>query len=223
MSEQHGVSYAALRVRVTDLVRDLDPAVLDRPAPATPEWRVRDVMAHMAGVADDVVNGRMEGITSDAWTGAQVDRRRELSLDDVIADWEQWSAGFETMLETGPMEITGQALFDAVTHEHDIRQAVGRPGARDSEAFDQGWEWFVAVRGARGAPAIRFVTERGDEIAGAGEPQVTVRAGRFELVRATTGRRTRAEIEAYGWDPEPDAPMLLAAPFFTIRAESLGE
>ena len=31
-------------------------AALDVPAPATPEWRVRDVLAHMVGVADDIVN-----------------------------------------------------------------------------------------------------------------------------------------------------------------------
>ena len=68
---------AELRVRVIELVRDVDPAVLDRPAAATPGWRVRDVLAHMVGVSDDVVNGRLDGIASDEWTGAQVERRRD--------------------------------------------------------------------------------------------------------------------------------------------------
>src|SRR5689334_25417189 len=101
------------------------------------------------------------------------------------------------MLAAGPMEITGQALYDAVTHEHDIRHALGRPGARDADAIAHGWEWFVAVRTASGAPAVRFVTDQGDDVAGTGEPGVTVHASRFELVRATTGRRTRSEIESY--------------------------
>jgi uncharacterized protein (TIGR03083 family) len=212
-----------LRVRVTEIVRDADPELLERPAPATPEWRVRDVLAHLSGVADDVVNGRLEGIASDEWTAAQVDRRRDLSIDELVADWERWSPGFEEMLAAGPMEITGQALYDAVTHEHDIRHAVGRPGARDSDAVDQGWDWLMAVRTARGAPAIRFVTEGGEQISGAGAPMLTVRAPRFELVRATTGRRTRQEIEAYDWEPRADAALLLSAPFFTIRTESLVE
>jgi uncharacterized protein (TIGR03083 family) len=223
MTEQHGPSYEALRVRVTELVLETDPDVLEGPAPATPEWRVRDVLAHLAGVADDVVNGRLEGIASDAWTAAQVEKRRDLSMDELVEDWERWSPGFEQMLAAGPMEITGQALYDAVTHEHDIRHAVGRPGARDSDALDHGWQWLVAVRAAAGEPAIRFVTEEGEDIAGVGEPATTVRASRFELVRATTGRRTREEIEAYAWEPEPDPSVLLAAPFFTIRTESLGE
>jgi uncharacterized protein (TIGR03083 family) len=223
MTEQHAPSYEALRVRVTEIVRDTEPELLEGPAPATPEWRVRDVLAHLSGVADDVVNGRVQGIASDEWTAAQVEKRRDLSIDDLLADWERWSPAFEQMLAAGPLEITGQALYDAVTHEHDIRHAIGRPGARDSDALEQGWEWQVAVRTVRGAPAIRFVTERGEQIAGAGTPAVTVQASCFELVRATTGRRTRKEIEAYAWEPEPDPPMLIAAPFFTIRTESLGE
>src|SRR5262245_37056960 len=166
MTEPHAPSYEALRVRVTELVRDTEPELLEGPAPATPEWRVRDVLAHMAGVADDVVNGRLDGIASDAWTAAQVDKRRDLSIDDLLADWEQWSPGFEQMLAAGPMEMTGQALYDAVTHEHDIRHAIGRAGARDSDAIDYGWEWLVAVRAAGDGPAIRFVTERGEEVAG---------------------------------------------------------
>ena len=61
------------------------------------------------------------------------------------------------------------------------------------------------------------------QLAGTGEPQVTVHAPRFELLRATTGRRTEEEIASYEWDPAPDATFLIAAPFFTIRTESLAE
>jgi uncharacterized protein (TIGR03083 family) len=223
MTEEHAPAYEELRIRVTELVRDTKPELLEGPAPATPEWRVRDVLAHLAGVTDDVVNGRLEGIASDEWTAAQVDKRRELSVDELIGDWERWSPDFEQMLAAGPMEITGQALYDAVTHEHDIRHAIGRPGGRDSNALDSGWEWMVAMRAVRGASAIRFVTEQGDEIAGVGSPVVTVHASRFELVRAATGRRTRAEIEAYAWEPEAEPQVLITAPFFTMRTESLGE
>jgi hypothetical protein len=114
-------------------------------------------------------------------------------------------------------------LFDSVTHEHDIRHAVARPGARDSDAMDHSWGWFVAVRTAAGAPAMRFVTEHGEEIGGTGDVRVTVQAPRFELVRAATGRRTMAEMTSYAWDPATDVPMLIAGPLFTIRSESLGE
>jgi uncharacterized protein (TIGR03083 family) len=223
MTEQHALVQAELRVRVTELVRDVAPAVLDQPAAATPGWRVRDVLAHMVGVSDDVVNGRLDGIASDAWTGAQVERRRNVTIGELLGDWEHYGPEFEKLLTSAPEEIAGQAVFDAATHEHDVRQAIGRPGARDSDAMDLSWQWLVSTRTRAGAPAIRFVTEWGDELAGTGEPQVTVHAPRFELLRATTGRRTAEEIASYEWDPAPDATFLLAAPFFTIRTESLAE
>lgn len=223
MTEQHALAYAELRARVSDLVDDVDPPALEQPAPATPGWRVRDVLAHMIGVTDDVVHGRLDGVASDPWTAAQVDKRRDLPVAELLDEWEQHGSRFGEMLVGAPDEIAGQALFDAVTHEHDVRQALTRPGGRDSDAMELSWDWFVNVRTLAGAPAIRFVTERRDDVAGTGEPQVTVRAPRFELLRATTGRRTVQEMTSYGWEPAPDVEVLLAAPFFTIRTDSLGE
>jgi uncharacterized protein (TIGR03083 family) len=223
MTEQHATAYAELRGRVADLVDDVDPSALEQPAPATPGWRVRDVLAHMIGVTDDVVHGRLDGVASDPWTAAQVEKRRDLPVAELLDEWGQHGPEFEGLLVAAPEVIAGQALFDAVTHEHDVRQALACPGARDSHAMELSWDWLVSVRTEGGAPAIRFVTERGDEVAGTGEPEVTVRAPRFELLRATTGRRTAEEMTSYGWEPAPDITILLAAPFFTIRTDSLGE
>jgi hypothetical protein len=223
MTEPQAVAMAELRVRVSALVRDCDPSTLDCNAPATPEWRARDVLAHMVGVGDDVVNGRMDGIATDAWTAAQVDRRHDVPLHELLDQWEQLGPRFETLLAGAPADIAGQALFDAATHEHDLRHAIGRPGARQSDAMGLAWDWFVDTRTRADAPAIRFRTELRDDIAGQGRARVTVRAPFFELFRASTGRRTAGEIESYEWEPAPDASMLLVAPFFTIRAESLRE
>jgi uncharacterized protein (TIGR03083 family) len=223
MTEQHALAYAELRARVSDLVDDVDPPALEQPAPATPGWRVRDVLAHMIGVTDDVVHGRLDGVASDPWTAAQVDKRRDLPVAELLDEWEQHASRFGELLVGAPDEIAGQALFDAVTHEHDVRQALARPGGRDSDAMELSWDWLVNVRTLAGAPAIRFVTERRDDVAGTGAPEVTVRAPRFELLRATTGRRTVEEMTSYGWEPAPDVEVLLAAPFFTIRTDSLGE
>jgi uncharacterized protein (TIGR03083 family) len=223
MTEQHAAAATELRARVAQLVSEVDPAALDAPAPACPGWRARDVLAHMVGVGDDVVSGRIDGIASDSWTAAQVERRRDIPIAELLADWEQWGPQFEQLLVVGPPAMTGQALYDAATHEHDLRHAIGRPGARDSTAMHAGWDWLVEARTHGGAPAIRFVTERGDDVAGVGDPCATVRAPYFELFRATTGRRTAAEISSFAWEPGPNIEMIVAAPFFTIRTESLGE
>ena len=223
MSEPHAPAYQAVRTRVSELLQGPGAAAFDRTAPATPEWRVHDVLSHMVGVTVDVVHGRLDGIATDPWTAAQVDARAGDSLDALLDEWAAYSPRFEEMLAAVPDEISGQALLDAATHEHDIRHAIGVPGARDSDAVAFGWDWLVATRTRAGRSAIRFVTETDDVVAGAGDPVVTARAGRFELVRASTGRRSAGEIARYAWDPAPDPEQLLAAPFFRVRAEPLCE
>jgi hypothetical protein len=223
MTEVQAAALADLRVRVVELVADVDPVVLDGPAAATPRWRVCDVLAHMVGVSEDIVHGRVDNIGSDEWTAAQVDKRRDATIDELLAEWAEFGPQFELLLAGAPELVAGQAVFDAATHEHDLRTAIGCPGARDSDAMEVSWDWLVGVSAASGAPAICFVTERGEEMVGAGAPEFVVHAPRFEIFRATTGRRTATEIASYRWEPAPDPPRLVGKQLFTMRTESLGE
>src|SRR5262245_40632639 len=72
MSDEHADAYRDLRERVTVLMADVDDAALAAPSPATPEWTVHDVFAHLVGVTDDVVAGRLDGVATDEWTQKQV-------------------------------------------------------------------------------------------------------------------------------------------------------
>jgi len=212
-----------VRARVREVVEAADAAALGRVVPATPRWTGHDVLAHMVGVPDDVVHGRMEGLASESWTQAQVDARAVASVADLLAEWDAYTAQFEDMLSAAPAAIAGQAIFDAATHEHDLRNALGVMGARDTDAVSSGWDWIVDARTRSGRPAICFAVESGDQISGAGEVAARVEASRFELFRAVAGRRTAKEIAHYGWSCEPAPAMLLAADFFTIPTESIGE
>lgn len=223
MSEGHEVAYRELRFRVREVVEQVDVSALERVAPATPKWRAHDVLAHLVGVPEDVVHGRLDGLASDSWTQAQVDRRRDASVADLFTEWDEYGPQFEALLADGPAEITGQALFDAATHEQDLYNALGVKGARDSDAISFGWEWIVDARTRVGAPAICFVVESGEQTWGAGDLVARVEAPRFEFFRAVSGRRTAAEIAQYGWDREPDPALLLAADFFSIPERSIGE
>ncbi len=223
MSEREANAYDGVRQRVTELLAEFPAAVVDRPVPATPEWDVRGVLSHLVGVTDDVVNGRLEGVASDAWTAAQVDARRNSSVADLLAEWDDRAAAFATMLIAAPPEVGGQAVFDGATHEHDLRHALGRPGAREADAVAVGWEWVVGARTRLAGPAIRLVTEHGDDTVGAGECRVTVRAPRFELFRATCGRRSVSEIESYAWEPDAQPLLLLGGPIFRLRDVPLAE
>jgi uncharacterized protein (TIGR03083 family) len=223
MSEQHCNAYRELRSRVTDLLESAGPEAGNTPAPATPEWTVHDLLAHLVGVCDDVQNGRLDGVASDEWTARQVDARRDASTADILDEWDARGPGFEDLLVEMPTPIAGQALLDAFTHESDMRHALGAAGIRDGDAVDLSWEFLVGARTNGGAPALRFVTDQGDVVAGTGEQVATIQATRFELLRACTGRRSESEIAAYGWKPEPQPELLIAAPFFRLRTTPLGE
>jgi uncharacterized protein (TIGR03083 family) len=222
-SVSHCQAYRDLRARVASLISPLEASEFDQTSPATPAWRVHDVLSHLVGVSDDVVHGRLDGVATDAWTDAQVTPRRDRSATELLAEWDEHAAQFETLLDNAPPEISGQALFDAATHEHDIRCALRAPGARDSDAMVIGWTWLLDTHTRGGGPALLFATEKGEELSGTGEPQARIEASRFELLRAITGRRSASEIASYGWDQEPKPELLLAAPIFHLREQPLAE
>ena len=197
-----GGAYAGVRTRVTELIRGADPTALESIAPATPEWRVRDVLAHLVGVTDDVIRA-LDGVATDPWTrrAGRCPARRECRRP--VGGVDRDGRAVRGRAGRCAVEISGQALFDAVTHEHDIRSALGVPGARDTDAVELAWEWILGARTRGGAPCMCFVTEDGEDTSGVGEVVATVEAPRFELLRAVTGRRTAAEIEGYDWDPGP--------------------
>src|SRR3954451_14958598 len=84
-----GSIYEDTRQRVIDLVREATVADLFAVAstvPACPGWRVRDVISHLSGLATDIASGNIDGAATDAWTAAQVQARRNLSVDELLAE-----------------------------------------------------------------------------------------------------------------------------------------
>ena len=218
-------AYREIRARVRELVRAADPTSLDALAPATPEWRVRDILAHVSGVNTDIVNGNLNGVASDAWTDAQVAARRDWTVEELLDEWETNGSVVEANAAILGSSA-GQWVYDACTHEHDIRHALGAPGARDSEAVALAFAWGTTVLGdgldRQGAPGLVIETDDGGTTVGTGEPRATVTVGRFELIRAMTGRRSVAQMEAYGWDGPPQVEHLVLA-IFTPRAADFVE
>jgi uncharacterized protein (TIGR03083 family) len=217
-------AYRDLRIRVTDLLRDQSDADVEQLAPATPEWRVRDVVAHMGGVCDDVSNGNMAGVATDAWTAAQVDRRRDWEFATVLDDWNEHADTVEPMLNEIGQPI-GQMVFDAWTHEQDIRGALGEPGGRDSAAADVAFAWFVEAATPVGLAdgALELVIEDGTYLLGPDEPVRTLRTTRFEFLRTATGRRSRAQVAALDCDGPPLDDTLYLADVFTAAPRDIVE
>jgi uncharacterized protein (TIGR03083 family) len=224
-TDDHIAIYRGIRARVSDLVRDLDADALARTAPATPAWSVQDVLAHLVGDVTDVVEGNLEGVATDAWTQRQVERRRGATVADLLDEWASGAAVVEPTIGDFPPRMRAMFLTDAVTHEHDIRHAIGAPGARDSDAIAFSYVGVIgSVGAARGdAGAVRIVHEAGEDVVGEGDPTATVRTSRFEIVRAAVGRRSIDEIVAWDWDGEPTPTAFVLGMFTPTRATPLGE
>jgi len=216
-NQQSVDAYRGVRERMTELLRAMDGTQTEAVVPAAPDWSVRDLVSHVVGVTADVAAGRLEGAGSDPWTAVQVEARRGRSIDELVAEWEDTTPAFEAALLAADPVQAAQAVFDATTHEHDLRGALDRPGARDSDGVDVGWGWATAIvaqlRDGYGTGAIRLTTEDGASVFGSGEPTAAVSADRFELWRAMTGRRSHDQVRAWAWDGEPavEAVCLLPA------------
>ena len=221
--KREATAYRAVRERTTDSLRNVDPGALDAIAPATPEWRVRDVLAHLVGVTDDVVDGRLDGVATDPWTAAQVDARRDASVSDMLAEWDAFGPQFETMLLGAPETIgeSGRVRRGHARAGHPPR--ARRPG-RTRLRRRLGSRSSSIVRPATG-PVSRCCASspRPARRRGHGDPVATVKTSTFEFVRAATGRRSAEEIAAYDWDGTADPAIILVAPIFTMRETPLGE
>jgi uncharacterized protein (TIGR03083 family) len=224
-----GDLYRAGRERVTDLVSPLGRSEAARVVPACPAWSVKDVVAHLAGICDDIVAGRLDGVATEAWTAAQVAARHERTLTEVLAEWERLAPQVEAAIDQFGRSGE-QLLTDLVTHEHDLRHALGRPGAQDCPGIHLAARFVVEVGMERAfadagvGPVEVRAGERTWLVAGEGDPTVTLTTTPFEVVRAFTGRRSDAQISAMGWSDDP-APYVAAfrSELFTPSAVDFDE
>ena len=208
---EYGTVYAASRRRLTELVGGLDEAGQATIVPTCPEWRVKDVIAHLTGIIDDIGAGRLDGVGTDPWTAVQVEARRDTPLAEILAEWEAKAPPIEAMADN--VAQMGQSLVgDITTHELDVRAALGQSGPADDLAVNLTLDRYAPTLAQRakeaGVAPVRIVAD-GRELPVEGEPGATVSASTFELVRAITGRRSTAQIAAFDWtgDSSPYLPI----------------
>ena len=212
-------AYADGRARISELVADLDEQEAATVVPGCPDWTVKDVVAHVTGICSDILAGNIGGVTTDPWTAAQVDARRPLPVSQIVAEWSELGPQIEAMVPSFPPEPAAQLVADLTTHEHDVRGALGRPGARDSDGLAIGLEFvapnFLAALAGRGLPALSLRDGDSEWVADGARPVASVSNDRFELLRALTGRRSASQLRQLSWDcdPEPYLPAFEWGPF----------
>jgi hypothetical protein len=205
----HGEIWLATRQRVRDLLTGRTPAEMARPVPAMPGLTVRDVLSGLVATEAAALDGDIHATYAAPGGGSA----RAAGTDaELLSAWDAQAAGVAALVRDDPG--AGRLLIDLVTHEHDLRGALDRPGARADDAVAVAVELlaseFAARLRAAGVPALRLTCEQwGYETAPPPCHAILV-ADRFELFRGFTGRRSAAEVRRWMWsgDPGPYLPYL---------------
>ncbi|HTZ44177.1 MAG TPA: maleylpyruvate isomerase family mycothiol-dependent enzyme [Jatrophihabitans sp.] len=208
--------------RTVDLAERLSAAELDRPVPACPLWSVRDLLAHLAGASVAFTGGPGTGEPgSPEWTQAQVEERRGRPLAELVAEWRRAGPAVAQIPLSSRSWLP--ILHDALSHEADLRGAIGAP-ALPADALAAAWSLLTVPIERRLAPlgTVRLALDERPILIGAGTPDVEVEAGQYEFWRAWFGRRSKDQIR--GWVRAGDADRFAdAVPVFPARDSDLIE
>ena len=182
--------------RVIEVVEGLSAEQAEVRVPACPDWRVRDLFAHMVGLGVDVVDGDEPDDHNAAWTERQVRQRRDHDLAALIAEWESVAEPLREWMRANGIRPLG----DVIIHEQDLRGALGRPAARTPPA------WTPSGTGSRlgsGTAPPRCPRSRCWATAGSGFPEAPRTTRRWRCAPATSTWPGR-------WSP--DAPPRSCGP-----------
>jgi uncharacterized protein (TIGR03083 family) len=240
-----GAVYESGRKQLETFVRSLSDEDLHREVPATKGWTIKDIVGHLAGDAACVIEGdfpaeffasfgEAEAVVSlNEWTDGHVTSRRGLALDQIFEEWDTSAAVLAPMMsgdkgwpEGIPWFADRVLLTDLGVHQQDIYGALGLTEDRDNALIRMGTAGYVATMGFRlpDAGLAPLAVEAGDSarVTGEGKPGATVKASRFEMFRAMSGRRSPEQIAAYDWtgDPEPYIPYFYP---YGVRHDALVE
>ena len=197
--EERAAAYAACRRRVRELLGGISEAQAGAIVPACPDWTIRNLSAHLAGVCRDLAERNLPAGDVQAWVDRQVAERAGRSVTALLDEWDEFGSAFEAMIATRP-ERTGALLYDVIAHEHDAASALGLIGDRTSNGIHLSIDIIAAMIDGdltkAGLPAVRFTDGTRAWEVGQGSVQFTMEAETFELMRALGSRRSIGQLEA---------------------------
>ncbi len=191
-------AYLEFRSRIVSLIREIPESQASLPVPLCPDWEVSSLISHIVGIPEDIVAGRMDGVGTEAWTQAQVDRHEGESLSQLADISLSTAAEFDVVLPHIPSPVNSQLVMDAIAHEHDLRHAVGRAGAQDSAAVDVALGYLLNM-------VDTIAPGRAQELSDSG-------VSRYELMRSLSGRRSIEQMNQIELDGSQIAALLKGTP-----------
>ena len=246
MPIDRAAAYDEVRGNLEALVRGLDEDALGRTVPACPEWSVKDALAHVVAEASIATTGNAppdlnlleawrdedQAAKREALNAREVGARRERSVEELLDEWSGLADELAPMLR-GERPFPWDYPFadsiivmDAALHDQDIRNALGRPGYRETNAVRLGLSAYIAGLDLRlkalGIDPLRLRYGDRDRVVGGDQPAATLTADRYELYRALASRRTRDQIRAMDWEGDAD-PYLRVIPTYGERIDPIDE
>ncbi len=169
-----------------------------------PGWTVRDVLAHHVGATVDFTTGKAPEVPGRGRIHPRLrQRHRQPPPHGRSFAGKLPASGFPIEPAIGQ----GVLINDVVVHEGYVRLALGLPPADETPALalslsNYGLTASIHLQNA-GLGAVRLEYERREKILGTGNPVVTLRGTRNDLVRTLASRRSREQILAMDWDGDP--------------------
>ncbi len=176
---------------VTSLAEGLSDDQLTARVPASPEWSVREVLAHLAGSPADALSGRMDGAPGPEWTARHVGERSGRSKDELVAEIRGVVDGVVASIEGNDRPAL---VWNVAVHHADLHEALDKGIPPEPM-------WQPVVEAMR--PSL---AENADAFAGVSD---------YELFRAFFSRRSRAQVAA--WDTGLDQETLDGISIFGPR------
>ena len=169
-----GEVYRANIDAVTALAEGLSTEQLSTRVPATPDWTVHDVLAHLAGSPADALSGRMDGAPGPDWTERHVGERAAHTTGHIVAEVR---GSVDAVVASLDGNDRPALVCDAAVHHADLHQALGK-GAPPQQM------WRPVVEAM--TPSLG---EHGDALAGVSD---------YEKFRMFFSRRSRSQTAAWG-------------------------
>jgi uncharacterized protein (TIGR03083 family) len=218
MERTPGMLYRESLGRVVDIVSSLDDDALARTVAATPKWSARDVLAHLAGAAEDFCSGNLEGAGGEEWTAAQVARAGGKSIGELVDAWNRVCDNTVAALDSRQMPLF--SMWDVITHEGDLREthAFGRlDDTVVDEALAPLWSMFAQRYPGPG----RLEVDAGEQTLsmGDGAPGLSLTITPYELFRGMLSRRSRAQMSAWDWQGSDPTVAMGHLTVFGIRED----
>ena len=168
---------------VTALAEELTAEELSLRVPATPDWDVHDVLAHLAGSPADALSGRMDGAPSAEWTARHVGERSARTAEELVAEIR---GSVDDVVASLDGADSPALVWNLAVHHADLHEALGK-GAPPEPMWRPVLEAIAPRMLGDSAASVDHVPD-------------------YELFRAMFSRRSRSQMT--GWDPNLDPAWL---------------